>query len=272
VELTAHAQYLNVADEDLVEYGHELGLALACARQDEYAIEQLETCFLLKISRAVGTRLRVASDFGDDTMQELRARLLVGPSPKLLSYAAKGPLEGWLRRAAQNVGIRRAKRQRSSFEVNDVEGLLSNTPGCERIHPVAQRVLDDVLLRLSQDDRRLLALHSRGITIDYLSATFGSHRATWARQLATLRARVRKDVTDRLSAEIEVSKTEASLELERVALNLSLGVLLATDSSQPDELSSNARPAQADADGTKMRSIFREGGAREQAGPAAAPC
>jgi RNA polymerase sigma-70 factor (ECF subfamily) len=222
-ELAEHAHALKVSDADVRRHGHELGLALACAQQDQYAIARLEP-FLSQAKRVVHG-LRVASDFADDVAQALRVRLLVGPTPKIRGYAARGPLGGWLRRAALHVGINLMTHHKNVPDAADNCPAVELEPYAQGVSVLAQQALDSALERLSYDNRQLLGSCALGSSIDRMSVTFGNHRATQARRLATLRTRLRREVTEGLRHGMGMSKIEAELELQRVSLDLHLGAL-----------------------------------------------
>jgi RNA polymerase sigma-70 factor, ECF subfamily len=218
-DLLEHVGRLDVSDYDLQRHGHDLGLALACAQGDRYAILHLEE--RLGDARRPVRRLRVSSDFADDVLQALRERLLVGPAPRILSYAAKGPLAGWLRRAAMNVALNSLPRDSRLNEQTQVE--CAHWPGDaygDGISIQAQQALDAALQDLSEDDRRMLSLHAQGLSIDQLDPRFGAHRSTRARRLAALRANIRSSVEKRIALQLGESRREIRQELERVSLQL----------------------------------------------------
>lgn len=150
-QLLEHASRLNLSDCDLRRNGHELCLALACAQGDGPAILQLEV-HLGDARRAV-RRLRASSDFADDALQELRERLLVGAAPRIRSYAAKGSLAGWLRRAAMNIALNARLREPLLDEQSQVErGYGAGQTYGEGISRQAQQALDAALQDLGDDD------------------------------------------------------------------------------------------------------------------------
>src|SRR6516162_686902 len=63
-----------------VEHGTDLYLACACARGDTAAIALLDRRLLPRIDKAVA-RIDPSPTLIDDVRQEVRCRLLVGPSP-----------------------------------------------------------------------------------------------------------------------------------------------------------------------------------------------
>src|SRR5258708_809944 len=89
----------------------DLYLACACARGDAVAIARFERRLLPRVDKAVA-RIDAAPTFIDDVREELRCRLLVGPTPRIADYAGSGALESWLCVAAMRVALnlRRGRR------------------------------------------------------------------------------------------------------------------------------------------------------------------
>jgi RNA polymerase sigma-70 factor len=221
---------LNVSDYDLQRNGHDLCLALACAKGDRHAISHLEA-MLGDAKRAV-RRLRVASDFPDEVLQALRERLLVGPAPRIRNYAAKGSLAGWLRRAAMNVALNSRPRDPLLNEQRQVEnGHWAGEAYGDGISSHAQQALDAALQDLREDDRRMLSLHAQGLSIDQLDPRFGAHRSTRARRLAALRANIRSAVEQRIVLQLGGSRREVRQELQRISLELDLSKWLENSAS-----------------------------------------
>lgn len=218
-DLLEHVGRLNVSHCDLQRNGHELCLALACAQGDRHAILHLEA--MLGDARRAVRRLRVSSDFADDVLQALRERLLVGATPRIRSYAAKGSLAGWLRRAAMNIALNSRSREPLLHDQAQLERCQAAGEACaDGISSQAQQALDATLQDLGEDDRRLLSLHAQGLSIDRLDARFGAHRSTRARRLATLRDNIRSAVEKRIALQLGESRREVRQELQRISLEL----------------------------------------------------
>ena len=84
----------------------DLYLAWASARGDVGAQRQLET--LLAQVPAALARIDRSETFAQDVQQQLREKLLVGTGatgPKLMQYAGRGPLAGWIRTAALRTAL-----------------------------------------------------------------------------------------------------------------------------------------------------------------------
>ena len=98
VEATALAQ-LHVAD---------VYLTVACAGGDGAALAALEREYFADL-RATLSRMGLAASAIDETLQAMRAELLVARAdapPKILGYGGRGTLRGWLRSVAARTGLR----------------------------------------------------------------------------------------------------------------------------------------------------------------------
>ena len=93
-----------VADERDDANAADLLLACACADGERAALRVLEEQVLAK-TRSSLKRLDSRPEFIDDVMQELRAKLLLPPDPRILRYGGRGPLLAWVRVSASRIAI-----------------------------------------------------------------------------------------------------------------------------------------------------------------------
>jgi RNA polymerase sigma-70 factor (ECF subfamily) len=230
-ELMAHVERVGAEPGDLALNGAELCLAWACARGDEAALRVFESEY---VARLEPTFKRVGDgDFVDEARQLLRQRMLVGPEPRIATFAATGPLLGWLRIAALRVAL---NLKRGAFRPGDallVEELVRELPveasDLPRYLEVFSAALQRAFAVLEARDRNLLRLHHvDGLTLDRLAALFDVHRATVARWLAQARSRIFEEVEADVKDTLKLSPSEfqSMLGLVRSYLDASLSGLL----------------------------------------------
>jgi RNA polymerase sigma-70 factor (ECF subfamily) len=230
-ELLEHVERVGAEPADLALNGAELGLACACARGDEAALRIFETEY---VARLEPTLKRLGDgDFIDEARQLLRQRMLVGPEPRIATYAATGPLLGWLRIAALRVGL---NLKRSAVRPGDallVEEIVRELPveasDLPRYVEVFSGAVERAFATLEARDRNLLRLHHvDGLTLDRLGALFQVHRATVARWLAGARARIFEEVEAEVKRTLKLSPSEfqSILGLVRSYLDASLNGLM----------------------------------------------
>lgn len=216
-----HVEVLRITPGDLRVYGTHVCLAVACASGGTNAIRILESNFMGS-ARAALRKLHGASDFADEALQVLRERLFVGSKPRIGTYAGRGSLPGWLRRAAVHVGLNLAQtesasRRRELQELASSEELQADMSAHQAM---AQEAFDAAIARLLVQDRELLRRHAHGQTIDQLAAFFGLHRATVARKLAAHREWLSSVVLESFRTHFGMTPHEARVELSQIALEI----------------------------------------------------
>jgi RNA polymerase sigma-70 factor (ECF subfamily) len=167
--------------------GADLFLVCGCLLGDAGALHALEQRVL---PRLVGTVAQVdASEaFIDEVLQELRTRLLVGPTPRLANFTGQGSLVGWLKTTSARLAIdaKRAERPRSDDDTELTARAVTHDLVGEtfkKTHaPTLNRALEEALTGLEARDRQLLRLHFvERQSVDRIGDLYGVHRATAAR-------------------------------------------------------------------------------------------
>jgi RNA polymerase sigma-70 factor (ECF subfamily) len=208
---------MQVEPENLQARGADLYLAIACAAQLPGAVSQFERAFLAPVPRQLG-RVALTTHEEDELRQQLRVKLLVGPSPKILEYKGSGPLGAWVRVCALRMALdlKTAPEVARRGDNEALDALVGGTGAAETMldaehHREAFReALQEALAMLTAREKTILRLHFLdGMNIDALGTLFQVHRATVARWLVSIRTRVLADVRGRLSLDIGASTSEA---------------------------------------------------------------
>jgi RNA polymerase sigma-70 factor (ECF subfamily) len=229
---------LGIDPEDLAERGSDLYLAIACGQNDPAAIARFEEAFLRSVIKQVG-RVALSSHQADELKQQLRIKLLVGPTAKIHEYRAGGPLGAWVRVCALRMalGLTRAPEALRLKDSQALDALVASTPGGEVLldgtrHGEALReALHGALAQLNPREKTILRLHFlEGMNIDSLGNVFGVHRATVARWLVAIRKALLDQVRGQLSLDIGASASEAQslMRLLNGEVHLSIQRLLET--------------------------------------------
>ncbi len=194
----------------------ELYLARACGASDKEALRAFEDGPLRDVRRALD---RLARDgvAVDDALQELRLKLFFGEQPRILDYAGRGELRGWLRVTATRAALKLKQKER--FGTLDEDELLA-----DRTSPVGdaeldvikgqhadefQRAFREALAKLPSRDQLLLRQYFLdGLTLEQLGAQHRVNRSTVLRWLRRVQDSVQSEVRHALVAELKLSTTE----------------------------------------------------------------
>jgi RNA polymerase sigma-70 factor (ECF subfamily) len=217
---------------DWTRFGTELYLCCACAQGDAEAMRVLESDTLPQVVKAI-SRIDSDSEFIEEALQTLRARLLVGPRAKIADYAARGPLVAWLSVAAARVALD-AIRSRNARKLHhaDLPDRLAQTESSplndivkSRYRDSFQRALKNAIHSLPARERNLLRLQLVGrCSIDQLGRMYLGHRATAARWLEAARNRVFDSVRQQMKAEHHLSDGEFDSIARGVRSQLDLSI------------------------------------------------
>lgn len=221
----------------------DLYLAWACARGDVGAQRQLET--LLAQVPAALARIDRSETFAQDVQQQLREKLLVGTGetgPKLMQYAGRGPLGGWIRTAALRTALNmrggpRDQRLDDRDLAHHVDMPDPHTDLVrERYKEDFERAVRDAFRYLTARERNVLRLsYIDGLSIDRIGVLFGVHRATTARWLQRAREKLH-DGTRRLIQErlgVTDSELQSLIRAVHSQIQLSLPHLLRSRTYPP---------------------------------------
>jgi len=196
----SHCHRIFASDDgpDVTREGSDLYLCCACAAGNAEALRVLEGDGLSLAVSAI-SRIEREHDFVQETLQEVREKLLVGPSAKVLDYTGRGPLLAWLRVVATRCALDHYRSMRASAarktELSDslTERGISIESSLARLRYGSsfQSALRRAVTNLPAQDRNVLRMHVNGqCSIDEIGRAYNVHRATAARWLERARARI----------------------------------------------------------------------------------
>jgi RNA polymerase sigma-70 factor (ECF subfamily) len=214
----AFCAYLETVEDVGSVRGADLCLAWSCARGDERALATFDAMHAGDIAIA-HARARGDKPPLDELVQILRAKLFVGPSPRIAAYRGVGPLRAWVRVVATRTLIEMARRTKATTPLDESGvtrlGLAAPDDDPEMAY-LKRRYASDVreafevaARALCAEDRNVLREHYvGGLGIDQIAGVHGIHRATAARRLAGAREAVLRGTRQILSERLRLSRGE----------------------------------------------------------------
>jgi len=196
----------------------DLYLALACGRGEHRALLELE-----KVFRALPEALHRLADRApvEDVIQTLRTKLLVTGStpPKILDYAGRGPLAGWIRVSAVRTAVSMGRRSNVAAAAPVTREVLLAVPEVAddpelahfraRYQAEFKVAFEEAVTALEDQQRTLLRLSLVDrLSIDQLGVIFHVHRATAARWIQRAMELVHAGTRDRLVARLKLSESD----------------------------------------------------------------
>jgi RNA polymerase sigma-70 factor, ECF subfamily len=216
-------------------YVEDFALALACIDERPGALTQIERLCGPAIDAAVA-RIDRSPELRDEVRQTLWQRLFVGTpgqAPRMLSYAGRGPLAGWVAVAAQRIAL---DMRRASARVGATD------PGADQLlpaddHPEAdymrmryktefEEAVRDALGALPDRDRLLLRLTAvSGLSHEQIANIYKVNQSTVTRWIARARAEVleatERSVCRKLGVPREDFMSLAGMLVSRIDLSIS---------------------------------------------------
>ncbi|HVE86805.1 MAG TPA: hypothetical protein VND93_28305 [Myxococcales bacterium] len=213
----------------------DLYLACACGHGLPAALEAFDRELLPLVLRAI-KRVHSSREFLEDVKQAVRQRLFVpgagGARPKILDYAGRGPLEGWLRAAALRIAL---NMRRGPQPVTVPEEALLQAPSAARDPELElirarygdafRECLREAVALLPAEDRNMLRLHlTRGVEVRALARHYRLHRTTVSRRLATARDALVEETRRLLLQRLKLTRSEMKAMVKVLASQLELDI------------------------------------------------
>jgi len=216
-------------------YVEDFALALACVAKMPGALGQVERLCGSAIDAAVA-RIDRSPELRDEVRQTLWQRLFVGTpgqAPRILSYAGRGPLAGWVAVAAQRIALdlrRAAIRLAGSDPVADQLLPSDDHPEVDylrnRYKSEFEDAVRDALAALPDRDRLLLRLTTvSGLSHEQIANIYKVNQSTVSRWIAKARTDVleatEKSVCGKLGVKRDEFMSLAGLLVSRIDLSIS---------------------------------------------------
>jgi RNA polymerase sigma-70 factor (ECF subfamily) len=242
VEPDAFMSHLTaLAGDDGLDGLHFADLYLACAlgRGDTRALDALERRYLVQVDRWLAGQ-RTTPSLVEEIRQRVRVRVLVpdGGPPRILQYAGRGPLAGWLRIVTLRVADNLRRDEPSPDQLDDDEigpppaltWLDPELAAIKRRHGETFRLaLADAFASLTAEERNLFRLfYLDGLNLDALAVVLQISRATAGRRMLAARRRILEATLALLGQRLRVdgAELESLLQAVRSGLEISLRALL----------------------------------------------
>lgn len=213
----------------------DFALGIACADNQPGALTHVERLCGGAIDAAVA-RIDRSPELRDEVRQTLWQRLFVGTpdhAPRILSYAGRGPLAGWVAVAAQRIALdlRRAATRLAGGDPR-ADQLLPSEEHPEvdylrmRYKPEFEAAVRDALAALPDRDRLLLRLTTvSGLSHEQIAGIYKVNQSTVTRWIARARAEVLEATERSVCGKLGVQRDEfmslAGLLVSRIDLSIS---------------------------------------------------
>ena len=197
-------------------HGADLCLAWACAHGDPRAIATFDATYA-SVLRVVHARARGDKPPFDELVQLLRAKLFVGPPPRIGEYRGTGALAAWVRVVATRtlIEIARSTKRTDPLEESGVVPLAAPDDDPEmaylkrRYTAELKEAFEMAARQLDAEERNVLRAHYvGGLGIDQIASLHGIHRATAARRLTSAREAVLRGTRQLLMQRLRLSRAE----------------------------------------------------------------
>jgi RNA polymerase sigma-70 factor (ECF subfamily) len=201
-------------------HASDVYFVLACAAHQRAALDVFETDHLRELEGAL-TRQGFAPSAIRESLQIVRTSLLVasaedGAAPRLLDFAGRGPLRGWLRVVATRIAYRLARPVKHGLLLDHpVEEAAAGDPEIEflkkRYGEAFRAAFRAAFAELPLSDRLLLKQRfSLGSTVAELGLLHGVHGSTVSRWVTTARQRLVEITRESLVRQFHLGSGEVS--------------------------------------------------------------
>ncbi len=215
----------------LAEHVDELFLAWAAGNGDAAALRHLDRLNAPDLEYTA-RRVDRSPQFLDELGQAVRTRLFVadGGEPRILEYAGRGPLRGWVGVAALRVALN-LKRATSPATSDILAELVSGEADPELRHLKSlyrtefRDALSAALAALPERKRAILRLHYvDGLKLAQLARLYQVHESTASRWVSQAAAEVAEGARRHLTERLSMSPATVDSVARMVMSNLELSI------------------------------------------------
>jgi RNA polymerase sigma-70 factor (ECF subfamily) len=211
----------------------DLFFTLACSTGDAIALATLDRTYLAPLRGIIG-KLGLDPAGVDDTLQTMREELLAA-SPRILTYAGRGPLHGWLRSVAVRTGLRLLRTTTQHAELDDrVHAPLADDlelAYMKKTYGEAfQHAFRAALAALDAADRVLLKQRFRHrLTLDELGVVHAVNASTISRWVTAARERLVTNTRAEMMRALGVGGADLSSILRLIESELEITLSLSSE-------------------------------------------
>jgi RNA polymerase sigma-70 factor (ECF subfamily) len=236
----AYLEARNLGGGEPPAHAADLYLACACEDGDEAAIQAFDARYSEDLRNVVAD-IDSSPDFVDEACQRLHEKLFVASEEgrrRIVDYAGRGPLGGWLAVAALRTALnlkRDGKRELPLLEEVVQLHAAAQDPELDlikaRYRAPFRAAFSASFSALTPRQRNLLRLSLiENLSIDELGALLQTHRSTVARWIVKAREALVEGMRERLAKELKMNHAELDslTVLMRSQLDISLRTLLRT--------------------------------------------
>lgn len=209
-------------------FARDLRLVHLFAQGEPLALRTLEDEFFRQLPLVVAS-IDSRPAFIEDVVQETKTKLCA--QRRLLQYTGRGPLAGWVRRAAVNTALVLKRPEQPRLE-GPADDLLANDTELaylkSRFKGAFREAFRDAVAALPTRERTALRLNAlANVSIDELGVMYQVHRATAARWVQRARQDILTGTLKRLEERLNLSAEEAEelMRTLRSQLDVSLRTL-----------------------------------------------
>jgi RNA polymerase sigma-70 factor (ECF subfamily) len=209
----------------------DLYLARACVTGDAAALAAFESVCREAVHgslRAMG----LTDDVIADVAQDVRAKLLVGPTPRIATYTGRASLRTWTRTVATREAVSRLRKKRP-LQVDDE--VLAALPAVEdgpdaqhfraRYRDELKAAFEEAMASLTIQQRNVLRHHYVDtLSIDEIGVLYGAHRTTAFRWLEAARAALAKRTRNAFQRRIDATPSEMRSIVRLLESNVELSL------------------------------------------------
>ena len=203
---------LNVSPDDLSRHAGDLLLAVACADHEAAALRAFESDFLSQVPRQIA-RFALPQDKVDEVLQRVRIKLLLSNPPGISRYRGEGTLGALLYvtavRVALDATVIKPIGDEDLLEMAAADASTEIQATRHLYGEPFRQALEASFRALSARDKAILQFNVvDGLNIDAIGAIYGVHRATVARWLVAIRARVFAHLKNTFALEWKMSTSD----------------------------------------------------------------
>jgi RNA polymerase sigma-70 factor (ECF subfamily) len=227
---SAWARLSDTQEGPAPEHAGDLYLAAACLESEPHAVAALRQRLQAGLQQLRSFKLPPSDE--DTLVQDTLGALLGlhGAAPRLRSYSARGPLDGWLNVVLTRQVLALCRERQAPVELDEVvlgELATDAAPELEllkeRFRGTFSAAFRTAIAGLTPRQRNLLRQHYLDqLSLEELGLLYRAHRATIARNLADARTALLEGTRDDVSRRLGIGRLEVDSIMRVVGSRLDI--------------------------------------------------